>query len=69
MHSTLQLGIAARLESPSEAMQNAYGLIIIKALHWAAQFMAATLLACLVPCLAVWLSRELCVIHVVELES
>ena len=66
---TRQWGIAARLEHPSHAMQEAYGWVIIHAVRYAAQFLAATLTACLVPCVVVWLSRMLCVIHVVELDD
>ena len=50
-------------------MLDAYGSMIISALQDAATFLAATLLACLAPCVIVWLSRELCVIHLVELDS
>jgi hypothetical protein len=63
------MGIASRLQNPSQAMLDAYGSMIISALQDAATFLAATLLACLAPCVIVWLSRELCVIHLVELDS
>lgn len=68
-YTIIQLGIAARLGNPSHAMQVVYGIMVIQAVQYAAQLLAATLLACLIPCIVVWLSRELCVIHVVELEE
>eukprot|EP00977_Amphora_coffeiformis_P018134 scaffold6216_cov149-Amphora_coffeaeformis.AAC.1 len=63
------VGIADRLQNPSHNMQQAYGLVIVHAIQYAAQALAGTLVACVLPCVMVWLSRQLCIIHVVELED
>ena len=63
-----QIGIASRLGNPSDALLNLYGHTIVDAMRYACYMLAGTLGSLLLPCIVIWLARELCVIHVVELE-
>jgi hypothetical protein len=63
-----QIGIASRLENPSDILLSLYGHTIVDATRYACYMLAGTLGSLLLPSIAIWLARELCVIHVVELE-
>lgn len=66
--AVIQIGIAWRLHNPNHDMLDLYGEMVIKAVQYAALFLAAFLGCCLVPCIVVWLARELCTINVLEID-
>lgn len=64
----VQIGIASRLCSPSDAMIDAYGLVAIGSIR-IATFCFIGIVACsMIPHIVIGLSREFCTINVVELE-
>mmetsp|Transcript_4254 Transcript_4254/g.9440 ORF Transcript_4254/g.9440 Transcript_4254/m.9440 type:complete len:376 (-) Transcript_4254:94-1221(-) len=63
------LGIATRLEEPSEKMLEMYGNTLVLAIRDCSFILAGVLSCCLAPCIVVWLFRECCTIRVVELEE
>jgi len=65
---SFQIGIACRLNHPSSAMQELYGLEVISAVLMATYFFIGSLGSCLVPCVVIYVIREFCTITVVELQ-
>jgi len=63
------LGIASRLENPSDKMLEIYGNTLVLAIRDCSFILAGVLGCCLTPCVVVWMARECCIIRVVELEN
>lgn len=64
----LQIGIACRLDDPSAAMIDAYGMIVIAAIRIATYCFLGIMGCCMVPPIVICAAREFCTINVVELE-
>jgi len=62
------LGIAWRLDDPSEEIILTYGMEIIHAMQWACIFLAMVVSAILIPSVVFRTARECCTIRVVELD-
>lgn len=63
-----QIGIACRLNDPSQVLIDLYGPIIIRAVLIATYFLIGVVGCCVIPFAVVLLSREFCTINVVELD-
>jgi len=63
------LGIAFRLEDPSDKMLEIYGNTLVLAIRDCSFILAGVLGCCLIPCVVVFWAREFCTIQVVELEN
>lgn len=60
-----QIGIAVRLEHPTNAMLELFGRDIVDAVRWSAYFFAGAVCCCLIPNVVIWVAREFCIISVV----
>ena len=64
----VQIGIACRLNFPSEVLVELYGAMVIRAVLIATYFLMGIVGCCVIPFAIVLLSREFCTINVVELD-
>jgi len=64
----IQIGIACRLNFPSQVMMELYGPVVVKAVLVSTYFFIGMVGSCIIPYAVVMLSREFCTINVVELD-